>query len=283
MQYLPPNAWQGAFTPPPPNPPELPAGQDPHPRWPWWYGPVALLAAIFVVFLVAGVVYAVAVGGDDLDDSPPGLTIGLTLFQDLVLLGAAIGFAAMVSRPRPWQFGLRPTPLWRAVGWSVVAVVAYLVPTGIYGVLVTPEEQTTLDDLGVDELPPALIAFSVVVAAPFVEEIFFRGFVYRALRTNMAVPAAAIIAGVIFGLVHATTGIESVPVLTWLGVVFCLLYEKTGSIYPTIVLHALVNMLAFGFGTDDWAAALGFGIPAIAACFVLPRLAPGRAPAPARA
>jgi membrane protease YdiL (CAAX protease family) len=282
MQYLPPSPWQGAFTPPPPDPPELPSGQDPRPPWPWWYGPVALTAAVFIVFVVGGVVFAIAVGSGSIDDAPAGLTIGLTLFQDIVLVATAVGLAALVSRPRPWQFGLRPTPLWRAVGWAALAAVSYLVFAGIYSALVTPEEQTTLEDLGVDKVPSVVIAFSVVVVAPFVEEVFFRGFLYRALRSSLPVIPAALLGGLIFGLVHLPSGPESVPVLAWFGLVLCLLYEKTGSIYPTIFLHSLLNTLAFG-SAADWTAALALGLPTMAACLVLPRLTPGRAPALARA
>ena len=55
---------------------------------------------------------------------------------------------------------------------------------------------------------------------------------------------AALLAGAVFGLLHAFTGISAVPPLIALGFVFCLLYEKTGSIVPGILLHMLNNSVA---------------------------------------
>ncbi|HYG96865.1 MAG TPA: CPBP family intramembrane glutamic endopeptidase [Solirubrobacterales bacterium] len=55
---------------------------------------------------------------------------------------------------------------------------------------------------------------------------------------------AALAAGTLFGALHAFTGISAVPPLIALGFIFCLLYEKTGSIVPGILLHALNNSVA---------------------------------------
>ena len=275
--YEAPPAWQ--WQPPPqepPFPPELPPGQDPRPRWPWWYGPVALFGVIFVVLLVGGIT-AVAVAPDgDVEEIPAELNIVLTLVQDAALIGAAIWFASWVRKPRFWQFGFTSTRLWPAVGWSALAAVCYLIFAGVYGALVAPEEQTTLEDLGVDELSPLLLGFAIIVAAPVVEEVFFRGFLYRAMRSSLAAVPAALVSGVIFGLVHAPTGVEVIPVLAALGVALCLVYERTGSLYPCIFLHTLLNTLAFGAGTDDWVAAGALGVPMLAACVLVPWLVPHR-------
>ena len=50
--------------------------------------------------------------------------------------------------------------------------------------------------------------------------------------------------GAIFGGLHATTGLSAVPLLIVLGCIFALLYEKTGSIIPGILLHMLNNSAA---------------------------------------
>jgi membrane protease YdiL (CAAX protease family) len=56
--------------------------------------------------------------------------------------------------------------------------------------------------------------------------------------------AAALVSGLIFGALHATTGITAVPPLMVFGVILALLYEKTGSIWPGILLHMLNNSIA---------------------------------------
>lgn len=81
------------------------------------------------------------------------------------------------------------------------------------------------------------------VWAPLVEESIFRGALYRRLRGRMACPLAAIVCGFIFAIIHPQ-GYAGVPVLTSLGVVFCLLREWRGSLIGPIVAHAINNVFA---------------------------------------
>jgi uncharacterized protein len=72
-------------------------------------------------------------------------------------------------------------------------------------------------------------------------------------------------------------------VLAVLGFMFCLVYEKTGTLFATIGLHALNNIVAYGSETKDWAVAGSVGGVMLTACVVLPRLIGSGARAPARA
>jgi membrane protease YdiL (CAAX protease family) len=116
-------------------------------------------------------------------------------------------------------------------------------------------------------------AVAVVAIAPVCEEIFFRGLLYRVLRLRMPVLAAAVIDGVIFGAVHGSLVI--LPVLAVLGVIFCLVYERTGSLFPTIAMHSVNNVLAFGStAKHGWPPALAVGALVLLACLIVPRLLP---------
>ena len=84
----------------------------------------------------------------------------------------------------------------------------------------------------------------IVIAAPISEEFCFRGMLFGGLRTRLPRIAAALISGAIFGGLHATTGVSAVPPLIVFGFVLALLYEKTGSIIPGILLHMLNNSVA---------------------------------------
>ena len=68
--------------------------------------------------------------------------------------------------------------------------------------------------------------------------------IFGGLREQLPRVPAALVAGTVFGLLHAFTGLSAVPPLIALGAIFCLLYEKTGSIVPGILLHMLNNSLA---------------------------------------
>ena len=92
-------------------------------------------------------------------------------------------------------------------------------------------------------------------------------------------PVVFVIAGLIFGLIHLPSGPEAVPSLAVLGVVFCLVYERTGSLYPVIALHAFNNMIAYMVGTEAFALSAALGAAMIAACLLVPRLAWRTAPA----
>ena len=263
----------------PPEPPELPAGADPAPRWPPWYAPVGFVAGFaitLVVSAIAGVIAAVA-GADVEDDIPSGLVVVLTLLQGVILCGTAIFFAGRTLRPRPWHFGLRRAPFWPSLGWTALGLAGFLVFVIIYSAIVTPEgDQSVTEDLGADESTLALIAAGlvVIVVAPVAEEFFFRGFFYRALRSRLGILAAAAIDGLVFGLIHFTGSdtLELLPILASLGFMFCLVYERTGTLYTVIGLHALNNSVAYGAATDTAAVSLVLGPLMLTGCMLGPRL-----------
>jgi uncharacterized protein len=266
---------------PPPTPPELP--EEARPRWPWWYGPLAFLAGAVTGLITAGIAWA-AMGVDDPDRSPAAIVVG-TLLLDGSLVAVALLFASFVRRPRAWHFGLRRTPFWPAVGWAVLGIVSFYVVVAVYSVAVHPDvEQTVAEDLGADQSSFGLIAagFMIICVAPFAEEFFFRGFFYGALRTKFPVLVAALIDGLLFGLIHfegGTDGLLIVPPLAALGFVFCLVYERTRSLYPVIALHAFNNSIAYAVQADGAAVSAVVGPLMVAACAVAPTFS-RRAPAP---
>jgi CAAX protease family protein len=89
--------------------------------------------------------------------------------------------------------------------------------------------------------PWGLIA-AVVLVAPVVEEIFFRGFVFSGLRSHYDWRKAAAISAALFAAAHMQIAFF-IPAFI-LGYVFAYLYQKSNSIWPGIIIHALVNGLA---------------------------------------
>jgi membrane protease YdiL (CAAX protease family) len=261
----------------PPDPPELPDGAAP--RWPPWYAGVGFLVALTGTLVVVGIVFAVS--GTNEDDST--FTILATLVQSAIFVGTAVLFASFTRSPKPWHFGLRRTRLWPAVGWAALGLVSFYVLVAIYSLIVQPDaEQTVAEDLGSDQGTFGLIAagFMIVCIAPAAEEFFFRGFFYRALRTRFPVLAAAAIDGALFGAIHFQSADTAVilPPLALLGLTFCLVYERTGSIYPVIAMHSINNSIAFGAQADGWEVSAVLGPLVLLACLLVPRVS---APAPA--
>ena len=104
---------------------------------------------------------------------------------------------------------------------------------------------TTFGNVGV-QLATAVgfLMVPMVIAAPISEEVCFRGFLFGGLRERWPRIVAALLSGLIFGGLHATTGVSAVPPLIVFGFILALLYEKTGSIWPGILLHMLNNSVA---------------------------------------
>ena len=84
------------------------------------------------------------------------------------------------------------------------------------------------------------------VVAPVCEEIFFRGFMFMAFARKLGPAWGAVLAGGIFGLIHAPNPILGLIALGVLGVCLCALYWRTQSIIPCMALHALNNSISFG-------------------------------------
>jgi hypothetical protein len=235
--------------------------------WFPWTAPVALISALAVALVGGAIVGVLAtVFGYELGDGlPPGALLGATVVQQLGFIAAAIVFARLAYKPTSArQFGLRPTSgFWRAVGITLLVYVAYALFTGVWSTIIEIDAEDQLDDLGVDDSTVALVVALLVVCvgAPVVEEFFFRGFFFTALRNWKGLWPAAIITGVVFGAIHigGSPAGALVP-LAVLGVGLCLIYAWTDSLYPCVALHAINNAIAFGV-MQEW----GVGIIAVVA------------------
>jgi uncharacterized protein len=234
----------------------LPSVEDGARRWAPWTAPLALLVA-FLFAIVGAIVVGIfgAIFGAEFQDPPPAVNIVATVLQDGAFIGAALLFAARAGRVLPTQFGLVRARIRPAVGWMFAAYVVYIGLGALWAALVDADAQDTLpESLGVDESTAALVAVCVLVTviAPIAEEIFFRGYFFGALRNWRGPWPAALVTGLVFGGIHAGSAdvVFLVP-LAILGVMLCVVRERTGSLLPCIALHAINNALAFGI-TQDW-------------------------------
>ncbi len=283
--------------PPPPKRPELPDGIEPPllaPDWRAWMAFAALLVG-FVAAAVGAVILALIGGAFDgsvvasgkLADPSPAVNILATVVQDLALIGAALLFARVAARPRAWDFGLRSTRFWPAVGWALLTWAAFLIVTLAWVKLVGAEDvsEKLPAELGADESSLALICVGILVCvlAPLAEEFFFRGFFFTALRSWKGIWPAAIMTGIVFGAIHAgSSNIAFLVPLAFFGFSLCLLYAKTGSLYPCIAVHAANNSLAFS-ASQGWGwqivPVLAGALSLVALICWLLRLAAGPTPA----
>ena len=81
-----------------------------------------------------------------------------------------------------------------------------------------------------------------VILAPLFEELVFRGLLFAILRRKFRFFPAALISAAIFGLAHGYGAVGLISVC-WSGVLWAWIYEKTGSLAPGILAHAINNLL----------------------------------------
>ena len=95
------------------------------------------------------------------------------------------------------------------------------------------------------------------------EEFFFRGFFYKALRSRLSVYVAAAIDGLVFGGIHYTGPevLSLLPILMVLGFIFCLVLERTGTLFAVIPLHAINNGISYA-STVHGSAGVSLGLAA---------------------
>ncbi len=229
----------------------------PKDRAPWGYADMAMAigivigAAIFIVIPAA--VIAVIIAGGALDDDDEVLGIGLTFVLEGFLLVAAALFSVRKYKLSWSSLGLRlpkrggywfPLPLFFA------ALVVFLVYVAIVNALGIDAEGNVPEDAF--DSTAGIVALGVLslALAPFMEEVFFRGFLFGGLRGRWGLLGAAFASGLLFALPHYA-GVDSLSLLPAIGIIGMLFawgYYYTGSLLAPVVAHFMFNLMSFLFG-----------------------------------
>lgn len=195
------------------------------------------LIAVVLFFVLQSVAMVIAVGG--------GLPPGVSLFVGFAAAGALT--VAMVFYTL-WrhdvklrgQLGFWGSGWLQALGRGVLGGAAAAAIAAVYLKVVLPlfpaaEPSTAAAN---EILASWLFPLLAVVAAPLVEEILFRGLVFRGMRRMMGFLPAALASAALFAVVHPPVSVAPVFVL---GVVAAWAYERSGLLLAPIVAHAVYN------------------------------------------
>jgi CAAX protease family protein len=202
---------------------------------------IAFAGALMLAVLMAPFFWAFGV--EDPEDSS-GFAFAATAAQSIAFVAAVIGVTSRTGRPSARKFGFRPFGV-GALGWALLALVTYFVLAAIYVELANPPSDELPREFGADESTALAVLTGVLVIgiAPPVEEFFFRGFLYQAFRNRFGVLGAAALSSILWGAIHFKP--EFLVPLAMLGVILALLFQKTGSLWPCILVHAVNNAIAF--------------------------------------
>ncbi|MFN8222743.1 MAG: CPBP family intramembrane glutamic endopeptidase [Gaiellales bacterium] len=158
----------------------------------------------------------------------------------------AVVVLVLVRRLEPAVLGLEAPRSWRrASAYTAAALVVVFVVGAVLNVfLKAGEEQGLVPERWEPEHAAPFVANFVVVAlvAPFVEELTYRGLGFAVLDDMFGRSVAIVGCGLAFGLAHGL--FVALPMLTFFGIVLAVLRDRSGSIYPAMILHMLFNGIA---------------------------------------
>lgn len=219
-----------------------------------------------VLWIVAYCALTIPIRGELGDESPlmtaalAALAVGITIFVKLNHLEEKYGLARWPSNTRRYLWFI---PMW-------------ILTTGnLWG--------------GVSMAYSGLSQLCAVVSMlliGYVEEMIFRGFLFKALIPKDGVKIAVIVSAVTFGIGHIVnllagqanleTVIQVFFAVAW-GFIFTFVFYKSGSLWPCIVAHGLVNAFS-KFARESvmttWVYMAATIVVAIVYCLWLSRLAP---------
>ncbi|MDD5543474.1 MAG: type II CAAX endopeptidase family protein [Acidobacteriia bacterium] len=169
----------------------------------------------------------------------------------------AAGFAVWLLEARTWGALRFMTPhgwrLWGAIGLVLALAIAYGRPILRIARSNRPK-RVKLGNPHVEKLSPHTrfelgwwVALSL--SAGFCEEFLFRGYLIWAFQPMLGLWGAAAFSVVVFAAAHAYQGIKGILLAGIVGILLTLVVLISGSLYPAMALHALVDV---GQGLMAW-------------------------------
>ncbi len=174
-------------------------------------------------------------------------TLPVLLGASVVTLLAVAGALALRVRWLP-AIGVRATTWrWLAIGAGVGVLARVLAFGLVLGYMALTGDRSDPQDFltGTAAAGGISLVLLFVLGAgltPVAEELMFRGVFYGALR-RYGVVLAVIGSSLLFGLAHGVNVV--LPVAVVLGVLNAIMYERSGSIWPSVVAHGVHNALGF--------------------------------------
>ncbi|MDJ0950487.1 MAG: type II CAAX endopeptidase family protein [Alphaproteobacteria bacterium] len=220
------------------------------PRFPVTFGDVGRVILVTlgfgVLFIIALVLMTTAGIAFPFDEHGQTFAFVAVILQAAYIVGC-IYFVVMRRRGLDWRgIGLRPASrrwmlaavLIGILGVPVVSALTY----GLLSLLGQPIKNPQVDLLA-PEGYTLFGFFSMLLAAgivqPFAEELAFRGVLYKLLRKYWAVFPAALVSALLFGALHYFP--QVIAGTTLLGFIMALVYERSGSLWVPVILHATYN------------------------------------------
>ena len=229
--------------------------KDKHIQPNWTVGDILRLSVIFIFLSYLVQIIQILLLPASASADPGFMPLINTAVMDLAIFGFILYFVSVKYRQGLAALGLKLKNSLRSVFQALLSYTAFLPVLAVVFLLLTilasifdysPAQQILFEIIFNEKGVGALVflAVLVVLIGPIVEEVFFRGFAYSALKKRCGVRKAMVLTAVIFAALHANL-FGFLPIML-LGFLLAFVYEKTGSLISSITIHALHNGLMLG-------------------------------------
>jgi membrane protease YdiL (CAAX protease family) len=230
----------------------VPQRQGAAPYVPRFFDLVLTGVLALVLFAVPVIIYGVLAGKLPLFGAgklTQGAVLGAVALEAVALVGA-VHVAVLTRRHIGWRaLGLRPISRNWAIGSALVGLgcvlLLALVVAGVQHLLgrpvVSPQAGVIAPE-GFSWWGLLLMLPLGGFAVPMAEELVFRGLLYRWLRVRWGVAPSAALSALLFGAVHGQLEVGLGAFLV--GIVLALAYERSDSLWPPIIIHAVQNSVS---------------------------------------
>jgi uncharacterized protein len=215
-----------------------------------------MVAGAILTVLTLNVIFTLPFLGELRDQQPltiRGFAIAALSTQIPILL--VLYVRLIWARAVTWRdLGLRPLPIDRIVRVGLTMALLGLLATVTVELVLTQvglrpnqfEQFTFIRGGGQQGL--VVVLFLAAVSAPFAEELFFRGFIFGLYRRRQPLWLAYVVSGGLFAAAHVMPAHMSLAQMSGLAIGIFILgtllawtYQRTGSLYPGMLAHAVNN------------------------------------------
>jgi len=201
-----------------------------------WSANDTWLGLVLLILTVLGYAF----GFSRLESTPGINTLFIALFELLLLIPIAIIF---LWRKVSWQaLGLKRfdnKDLALGCGLLIMIYFVTIINNLLMIALGVAVQVETITEMFNEMDSPLIFAVSTVLLAPFTEELFFRGFLFKGLREKYGWVNALMFSSIIFALFHGQ--LATLLPTFMLGALFAYMFQKTGSVLPGMLLHFSIN------------------------------------------
>lgn len=215
-------------------------------RFPTWADMLAvigiyLLAAVATSIVVA-IIAAVSGGVENLAQTMsngPMSALSYALSMGLTVIGVLVYKKLRRGEGKLFRLSLR--------GFNPMLILWGFVLILITGIVIEPLLELfpdsflkMIDQMGANGGWSVLM---LVILAPVMEEVLFRGILLEAVRSKYSSGRAIVVSALMFGVIHFIP--QQVVNAFVIGLILGFIYVRTDSLWPVIIIHALNNAMAY--------------------------------------